>query len=159
MGLLVELRNRGIRVRGGEGGKHTAFNSPKLPLFAKCALRLALAEPAATPHKARSAADALSRLTRSGFGRAGDRQSRIMAASLRISATRRQRLHSGSRERPRRAAKRIVATRPVESWRTERRRAVVGEAVASPTPTPGEGLVRVVRGGSGGYLRGRRGRR
>ena len=125
---------RGLRSGGGQ---LTAFSSPKLPLLAKCALRLAFAEPAATPQRARSAADALSRLTRSGLGKAGERQSRIMAASLKMSATRRQRLHSGSRERPRRAAKRMVAMRPVESWRTERRRAVVGEAVASPTPTPG----------------------
>jgi hypothetical protein len=64
-----------------------------------------------------------------------------MAASLKMSAAKRQRLHSGSRERPRRDAKRIVPMRPMESWRTERRRAVVGEAVASPTPTPVRWLI------------------
>jgi hypothetical protein len=30
----------------------------------------------------------------------------------------------------------MVAMRPVDSWRTVRRSAVVGEAVLSPTPTP-----------------------
>ena len=33
-------------------------------------------------------------------------------------------------------AKRIVAMRPVVSWRMWRRRAVVGVAVGLPTPTP-----------------------
>jgi hypothetical protein len=71
------------------------------------------------------------------LGKAGDKQSRIIAVSLKTSAAKRNILHSGSRAVPRRCAKRIVAMRPVDSWSTERRSAEVGEAVESPTPTPG----------------------
>ena len=62
-----------------------------------------------------------------------------MAQSFITSADRRYILHSGSRAVPSRCAKNIVASRPVESWRTERRSAAVGVAVESPTPTPEEG--------------------
>lgn len=72
-----------------------------------------------------------------GLGKAGDKQSSTMAVSLKTSAASRYILHSGSRAVPRRCAKRIVAMRPVDSWSTERRSAEVGEAVESPTPTPG----------------------
>lgn len=65
------------------------MTSPRFPLRAKCALRLAFALPAATPHSARSALDPLSTTTRVGFGSAGDRQSRTMAQSLSTSAARR----------------------------------------------------------------------
>jgi hypothetical protein len=45
-------------------------------------------------------------------------------------------LHSGSRDVPSLCANRIVAIRPMLSWRTERRSAAVGEAWESPTPIP-----------------------
>jgi hypothetical protein len=64
-----------------------------------------------------------------------------MAVSLKMSAERRYILHSGSKAVPSRCAKRMVAMRPVDSWRTVSRSAVVGEAVLSPTPTPVGGLV------------------
>ncbi len=112
------------------------MTSPKFPLRAKCALKLAFALPAATPHSARSALDPLKTTTRVVFGSAGDRQSRIMARSLKTSAARRYRLHSGSSAEPSRCAKRMVAMRPKDSWKTERSSAVVGWLVASPTPTP-----------------------
>ena len=115
----------------------TALTSPKFPFRAKCALKLALALPAHTPHSARSTLEQLSTATRSGFGNAGDRQSITMAVSLKMSAARRYILHSGSRAVPSRCAKRMVPMRPVDSCSTVRSRAVVGEAVESPTPTPG----------------------
>jgi hypothetical protein len=59
-----------------------------------------------------------------------------MALSLKISAANLYILHSGSRDVPSLCAKRIVAMRPADSWRMESRSAEVGEAVASPTPTP-----------------------
>lgn len=67
-------------------------------------------------------------------------QSKIIAASLKISAIRRYFLHSGSRALPSRWAKRIVAIRPADSWRTFRITAPVAEAVESPTPRPKWGL-------------------
>jgi len=115
----------------------TAFTSPKLPLRAKCALRLALALPAQTPQSALSTLEKLSTTTRSGFGNAGLRQSMTMAVSLKMSAASRYILHSGSRAVPSRCAKRMVPMRPVDSWRTESSNAVVGDAVESPTPAPG----------------------
>lgn len=78
----------------------TAFNSPRFPHFAKCALRLAFELPAATPHKALRILEKLSRTTLRGLGKAGERQSRIMAASLKTSAANRYILHSGSRVVP-----------------------------------------------------------
>ncbi len=36
---------------------------------------------------------------------------------------------------PKRWAKKIVAMRPADSWRTDSSREAVGEAVESPTPT------------------------
>jgi hypothetical protein len=75
------------------------------------------------------------------FGNAGDKQSRIMAASLNTSAAKRYILHSGSSEVPNRWAKRIVAILPMLSCSTVSSSAAVGEAVASPTPTPGWSLV------------------
>ena len=116
---------------------HTAFNSPKFPHLAKCALRLALELPAATPHSARKTLEKLSKMTRGIFGSAGDRQSRIMAQSLKTSAASLYILHSGSREVPSLWAKRMVAIRPILSCRTDSKSAAVGEADASPTPTPG----------------------
>ena len=115
---------------------HTAFNSPKLPHLAKCALKLALELPAATPHSARKTLERLSRMTRGIFGSTGDKQSRIMAQSLKISAASLYVLHSGSREVPSLWAKRMVAIRPILSCRTDSKSAAVGEADASPTPTP-----------------------
>ena len=56
--------------------------------------------------------------------------------SLKTSAASLYILHSGSSEVPSLCAKRIVAILPVLSWSTERRSAAVGEADASPTPTP-----------------------
>jgi hypothetical protein len=75
-------------------------------------------------------------ITRDDLGNAGDKQSRIMAASLKMSAASRYILHSGSSEVPSLWAKSIVAIRPILSCRTERSSAAVGEALASPTPTP-----------------------
>lgn len=115
---------------------HTAFNSPKLPHLAKCALKLAFELPAATPHRARKTLEKLSKMTRGIFGSAGDKQSRIMAQSLKTSAASRYILHSGSREVPSLWAKRIVAIRPMLSCTTDNKSAAVGEADASPTPTP-----------------------
>lgn len=59
-----------------------------------------------------------------------------MAESLKMSAARRYILHSGSSDVPRRWAKRMVAMRPILSWRTESMSAAVGEAWLSPTPIP-----------------------
>lgn len=78
----------------------TAFNSPKLPHLAKWALKLALELPAATPHKALKTLEKLSRMTLSALGSAGDRQSKIIAVSLKTSAASLYILHSGSREVP-----------------------------------------------------------
>jgi len=116
--------------------KLTAFNSPKFPTTAKCADKLALLLPAATPHKLLKQLLAPNTTTRRVFGNTGLKQSSTIAASLKISAKRRYILHSGSREVPRREAKRIVAMRPMDSWRTERRSAEVGVAVEEPTPSP-----------------------
>ena len=115
----------------------TAFSSPRLPHFAKCALKLAFELPAATPHNARRMLLELRTSTRMVLGNAGDKQSRIMAASLNTSAANRYILHSGSRDVPSLWANRMVAIRPADSWITESRRAAVGDAEASPTPTPG----------------------
>jgi hypothetical protein len=92
--------------------------------------------PAATPHKARRTLEKLRITTLTTFGKAGDRQSRIMAASLKISAASRYILHSGSNDVPSLWANKIVATRPALSWRTVRRIAAVVDAEASPTPMP-----------------------
>lgn len=69
-------------------------------------------------------------------GTPGERQSRIMATSLKTSAASRYVLHSGSRAVPTRWAKQIVAMRPDISCRMCRSSADVGEALALPTPTP-----------------------
>jgi len=114
----------------------TAFNSPRFPHLAKWALKLAFELPAATPHNARRILEKLKITTLIGLGKAGERQSRIIAVSLKMSAAKRYILHSGSREVPSLWANNIVAMRPADSWRTERSRAAVGEADASPTPTP-----------------------
>lgn len=114
----------------------TAFNSPRLPHLAKCALKLALELPAQTPHRALSTLEKLSRITLGTFGRAGDRQSRIIAVSLNMSAASLYILHSGSSDVPSLCANAIVAIRPMLSWSTESSSAAVGEAEASPTPTP-----------------------
>ena len=116
--------------------KLTALTSPKFPIRAKCCDKLALALPAHTPHKLLNTALTLSTATLSGFANAGDRQSSTIAVSLKISASRRYILHSGSNAVPSRCAKSIVASRPVESCSIVRRRACVGEAVGLPTPTP-----------------------
>jgi len=76
-----------------------------------------------------------------GFGKAGDRQSNIIAASFRKSAKRRYILHSGSSDVPSLCAKTIVATLPMLSWTIESSTAAVAEADASPTPTPVKGVV------------------
>jgi hypothetical protein len=129
----------------------TAFSSPKFPCVAKWALRDAFELPAATPHKLRSTLEQLSKTTLDALGSAGDKQSRIIAESLNMSAANRYILHSGSSDVPSLWAKRIVAIRPILSWRTERRSAAVGEACESPTPMPiyklvsFGGLLRVTR--------------
>jgi hypothetical protein len=84
--------------------------------------------PAATPHRLLSTLERLNNTTLVDLGNAGDKQSKSIAASLKISAASRYILHSGSREVPSLWAKRMVAIRPMLSWRTERRRAAVGEA-------------------------------
>lgn len=92
--------------------------------------------PAATPHNALKTLEKLSKITLSALGSAGERQSKIIAVSLKTSAASLYILHSGSSEVPSLWAKRMVAIRPMLSWTTERRRADVGDAEASPTPTP-----------------------
>jgi hypothetical protein len=116
--------------------RQTAFSSPRFPCVAKWALNEALELPAATPHRERSTLDRLNNATLDTFGKAGDRQSKIIAASLNTSADSLYILHSGSRDVPSLCANRIVAIRPMLSWRTERRSAAVGEAWESPTPIP-----------------------
>lgn len=115
----------------------TALSSPRLPHLAKCALRLALELPAATPHKALSTLEKPNNTTLGVFGKAGDRQSSTIALSLNISAESLYILHSGSSEVPSLCANRIVATLPILSCNTESKIAAVGDAEASPTPTPG----------------------
>ena len=127
----------------------TALSSPKFPHLAKCALRLALELPAATPHKALSTLEKLNRSTLGAFGRAGLRQSSTIAVSLKTSAASLYILHSGSSEVPSLCAKRIVAILPMLSCNTDKSRAAVGEADASPTPTPEE--VKLGRPSSSGY--------
>lgn len=117
--------------------KPTAFNSPKFPPLAKCPLKLAFALPADTPQRLLSTLPPASTATLTLLlVKNGERQSSSMAKSLKTSAARRYRLHSGSRARPRRAAKRMVARRERQSRMIVWRRAVVGVAVGSPTPTP-----------------------
>ena len=112
-----------------------AFNSPRLPQRAKCALKLAFAEPAATPQRALRTLLKLRINTLKGFGNAGERQSSTNAKSFRMSASKRYILHSGSRDVPNLQANMIVAMRPADSWMMERISAAVGEAEESPTPT------------------------
>ena len=119
----------------------TALSSPKFPHLAKCALRLALELPAATPHKAFSTLDKLNRRTLGAFGSAGLRHSNTMAVSLKTSAASLYLLHSGSSDVPNLCAKRIVAILPMLSCSTDKRSAAVSEADASPTPTPVRGDV------------------
>lgn len=126
--------------------KPTAFNSPRFPHLAKCALRLALELPAATPHSALKTLEKLSNNTRGTFGKAGDRQSKIIAESLKMSADSRYDLHSGSNAVPSLWAKRMVAMRPMLSCKTESSKAAVGDAVASPTPTPRTGYASMPNG-------------
>lgn len=114
----------------------TALSSPRLPHLAKCALRLALELPAATPHNALSTLEKPNNTTLGVFGKAGDRQSSTIALSLNISAASLYILHSGSSELPSLCANRIVATLPILSCNTESKIAAVGDAEASPTPTP-----------------------
>jgi hypothetical protein len=114
----------------------TAFNSPKFPFFAKCALRLALELPAHTPHRERRTLENDKMSTLAALGKTGDRQSRIMAVSLKMSAANRYILHSGSNDVPSLCANSIVAIRPMLSCKTLRSNAAVGLAEASPTPTP-----------------------
>jgi hypothetical protein len=113
------------------------LSSAKLPCVAKWALKLALELLPATPQIARKALERLRSNTRDDFGNAGDTQSRIIAASLKKSAASRYILHSGSNAVPSLWAKSMVATRPMLSCRIESSIAAVGEALASPTPTPG----------------------
>lgn len=139
--LLVRREPKGkkkycLMVEWKEQGGRTAFNSPRFPFLAKCALRLALALPAHTPHSERRTLENEKTITRNGLGKAGDRQSSIMALSLNMSAARRYILHSGSRDVPSLWANRIVTIRPMDSCSTLSKRAAVGEAFASPTPTP-----------------------
>lgn len=117
----------------------TALSSAKFPHLEKWALRLAFELPPATPHRARKTPAVLRIVTRmTPAGTIGERQSRIMAISLNTSAASRYVLHSGSRAVPTRCANKMVATRPDESCRMCRRRADVGDALALPTPTPGD---------------------
>jgi hypothetical protein len=124
------------RTAGKENSSLTAFTSPKFPRRAKCPDKHPFVAPAQTPHRLRRILLPARTPTRMGLGKAGLRQSRIIATSLKTSASSRYILHSGSSAVPSRWAKSIVAIRPSESCRTERRRAEVGDAVLSPTPTP-----------------------
>lgn len=92
--------------------------------------------PAVTPHKALRTLEKLSRSTLGTLGSAGDKQSSIIAVSLKTSAASLYILHSGSSEVPSLCAKRMVANLPILSCMTERSKAAVGDADASPTPTP-----------------------
>lgn len=65
----------------------------------------------------------------------------MMAISLKMSARKRYALHSGSRDEDMRDANAIVARRPSEDWRIERRRAAVGVVCVEPTPMPRDILV------------------
>lgn len=76
----------------------------------------------------------LSTVTRILFGKTGERQFNTKPVSFSTSASSRYILHSGSREVPKRWAKRMVARRPAESCRMENNSAVVEEAFESPTP-------------------------
>lgn len=78
----------------------------------------------------------LSKASLGAFGNAGERQSSIIAVSLKTSAASLYILHSGSSEVPNLWAKTTVAMRPMLSWMMESSSAAVGEAEASPTPTP-----------------------
>ena len=80
--------------------------------------------------------DRLNRSTLEVLGNAGDKQSKIIAASLKMSAASRYILHSGSSAVPSRCAKRMVAIRPMLSWSTVKISADVAEASESPTPIP-----------------------
>jgi len=60
----------------------------------------------------------------------------MMARSLKMSARKRYALHSGSSEADIREANTIVARRPKEDCRIERRRAAVGVVCVEPTPIP-----------------------
>jgi hypothetical protein len=116
---------------------HTAFSSAKFPHRAKWALKLAFELPPATPHSARSTPAVLRTVTRTiPAGTIGERQSMIMAISLKTSAASLYVLHSGSRAVPTRWAKRIVAILPDMSCKMWSKRAEVGDASALPTPTP-----------------------
>jgi hypothetical protein len=84
--------------------------------------------PAATPHSERRTLERLSKTTLADLGKAGDKQSSIIAPSLKMSAASRYILHSGSSDVPSLCAKRIVAILPMLSCSTERRSAAVGEA-------------------------------
>lgn len=119
----------------------TALSSPRFPHLAKCALRLALELPAATPHNALRMLEKPNNTTLGVFGKAGDRQSSTIALSLNISAASLYILHSGSSEVPSLCANRIVATLPILSCNTESKIAAVGDAEASPTPTPGRKIM------------------
>jgi hypothetical protein len=92
-----------------------AFNSPRFPQRAKWADRLAFELPAATPHNDRKMLLKLRITTRIGFGKIGDSTSRMKALSFKTSASNRYILHSGSRDVPKRWAKRMVASRPTDS--------------------------------------------
>jgi hypothetical protein len=80
----------------------TALTSPKFPPLAKCALKLAFALPAATPHNALNMLATLKTTTLTPLGNSGDKQSKMMAASLNTSAANRYILHSGSNAEPNR---------------------------------------------------------
>lgn len=114
----------------------TALSSPKFPRLAKWADKLAFDDPAHTPHNDRRTLENDKTTTLTGLGNAGDRQSRTIAVSLRISAASLYILHSGSSDVPSLCAKRMVAILPMDSCSTESSSAAVGDALASPTPTP-----------------------
>jgi hypothetical protein len=71
--------------------------------------------PAATPQSDRSILERLSKATLEAFGSAGERQSKSIAASLKMSAARRYILHSGSSDVPSLWANRMVAILPILS--------------------------------------------
>ena len=114
----------------------TAFNSPRLPHVAKWALKLAFELPAATPQSDLRTLEKLSIITLNALGNAGEKQSTTIAVSLKTSAASLYDLHSGSSDVPSRCANRIVAILPILSCTMESSNAAVGEAEASPTPTP-----------------------
>ena len=144
-----------------------ALSSPTFPTFAKCILSAALDAPPHTPQIARITPARQIDARRIWDGSTGERQSKTNAISLNISADNRYILASGANAGPyfqanniafdfqkyfrvssrdQRLYGDILANRPVASWETVRRTALVEDACSSPTPKP-EILNRLVGNG------------